>query len=468
MVKQLFKKTFPIFLGAFVCAYLLFPQTASAAVWDWIVGAITFLPNAIINLALQILVLIWGALANLAGQILDWVTSPGFISWSYTNPAQNPVIGAGYSITRSFVNMGLVLALIYIAFATILRTGSFQTQKTLITLIVVALLVNFAPILCGFVVDASNIAMFYFTDHLTGMSNLLNTLKGMGDSIAAGFTTIEVTKQFGIVFQTLILIAFNMALFFILAAFCVIFIVRYVAIWVAVILAPLALVAYILPSTRRFYDTWLKQFLQWNIIGIVGGFFLFLGEQVAEIMPAAPMLRTGSEYGVVDAILPHFVTLAFLIIGLMMALTTSAKGADQIFAGAKRGGKAAGKVIGISAAGAAWKITKAPAAAFKSGRQAWDVNRGLGHSWRRSAGAALERAGAAVRLETTGELRPAAMVKSVSRGTLKAFKGAAIAGGTAALGIKTKKKGFRPPCPDCGNKKISVSSPNCTACGHVF
>ena len=387
MAKQLFKKPFLIFLGVVVCTYLFFPQTASAAVWDWVVGAITFLPNAFINLILQLLVLVWSALANLAGQILDWVTSPGFVSWSYTNPANNPVIDAGYSVTRSFVNMGLVLALIYIAFATILRLNNFQTQKTLITLVVVALLVNFAPVLCGFVVDASNIAMFYFTDHLTGMSNLLNTLKGMGDSVAAGFTTLEATKQFGIIFQTLVLIAFSAVLFFILTAFCILFIFRYVAIWVAVILAPLAFVAYILPATRGFYNTWQKQFLQWNIIGIVGGFFLFLGEQVAETMPAAPLLRTGSEYGVVDAILPHFVTLAFLIIGLMMALTTSAMGATQISAGLKRGGRVAGRYAASMNLRTARGLAGAPGRAVRTYQGA----RVLGASRGQAFGAAIIR-----------------------------------------------------------------------------
>lgn len=480
IAQQFSKKTFLVFLSIAFCASLFAPQAASAAVWDWIVGAITFLPSAFLNIVLQLLILIWSLVALVAGLLLDAVTSSGFISWSYTNPANNPVIAAGYSITQSFVNMGLVLALIYISFATILRLGSFQTQRTLVTLIVVALLVNFAPVICGLIVDASNIATYYFTDHVTGFSNLLNSLKGIGDSLAASFTTLEVTKQLGVVFESIVMVAFNMALSMILFTFAILFLVRYVAIWTAVILAPIAFVAYILPATRKYFNMWLNNFLQWCIIGVVGGFFLFLGESVANVMPAAPMLRTSSGYGVFDTVMPHFVTLIFLGIGLIMALTTSAFGAKEVAAGLKRGGKAAGKVAAMPMARTAWNAAKSPVAAVKSGWQSYRTERGLRFrtrppiTRREALGHAMERAGAAVRLQMTNELRPDAMAKSVSRGIWKTVKGSAMAGATAALGIKTKKKGLRKdPCPACGfgskpGEKIGAGAAECPHCKHVF
>lgn len=448
MIKPFSNKTFLLFLGIVVCGYLFSPQTVhAAAAWDWIVGAITFLPSAALNIVLQLLVLIWSVIAGVAGLLLNAVTSSGFISWSYTNPATNPVIAAGYSITRSFVNMGLVLALIYISFATILRLGNFQTQKMLVNLVVVALLVNFAPVICGFFVDASNIATFYFTDHLTGFSKFLNSLKGIGDSLAASFTTIEVTKQLGIVFQSLVLIAFNMALSLILFAFAVLFLFRYVAIWVAVILAPLAFVAYILPATKKYFDMWFKNFTQWCIIGVVGGFFLFLGENVANIMPSAPIKSASSGYGVFDAVLPHFVTLAFLLIGLIMALTTSAFGAKEIAGGLKKGGKAARSV----ATNAQWKgireAVKAPSRIFgiNKGVESYGIMRRLGLGRKEALRAGILRTKSELGTRGVGGIIRATgqEINAAKSGTIKAIRDSAKAGWGAALGKKKPKKKFR-------------------------
>jgi len=173
-------------------------------------------------------------------------------------------------------------------------------------------------------------------------------------------------------------------------------------------------------------------------------------------------------------LMPLITVALFYIIGLFVSLSTSAMGAKQITAAAKKGGMAAGKVAGFATAGAAWKLAKSIPAADKAARQAWKINRGLGVNWRKSAGAALERAGAAVRLETTGELRPKAMAKVVSKGIWNTVKGSAIAGATGALGIKQPKRGRRKkPCDACGfgsqpNEFIGAGAERCPRCQQQF
>ena len=480
-MEQTFKKLFVYFskkivltfFGLAILGTLLIPQPALAGIWDWLLGAVTFIPNNIINIFFQITIGIWSALVALAGGLLKWVLSPGFISWSYTNPATNPVIEIGLNITRSFVNMGLVLILVYIAFATILRLGGYQTQKLLITLIVVALLVNFAPVICGFVVDAANIAMYYFVDHVTGMKNLTNDLVGISDSIKAGITTIEASKQFGIIFQTLVLIAFNQALFFILFLFVILFIFRYVAIWVLVILAPLAFICYILPATKRFFTLWWNQFFQWSIIGVVAGFFLYLGEQIAELMPTAQMAAHEAEYGVFDTILPHFVTLAFLVIGLIMSLTTSAQGATQIVAGAKRGGKVARNYAGKWTAKIPKTVYKEYGKAAKTLPRSFAQGMKAGGGWKKpggwtrgfkETGKTIAHAPAATYRMAKKEVQPAT-IKRRATAAKKGLKKAARESWAAALKQKKKKKGEK--CPHC-NTVLPIDTDYCPNCGLKF
>ena len=367
------KKIFLVFFGLVIIASLFSPHFAMAAWWDWIVGAVTFVPYAAINILAQIAILITAAFATLAGGILDWVLSDSFCSLSYTNtglklgdPNFNPVIGVGFDITRSFVNMALVLILIFIAFSTILRISGYETKKLLVNLIIVALLVNFAPVICGLIVDAANIAMHYFTEHLTGLTNLVNLAKTSVDRVIPGWKILKTTEQIGQLAESSVLFIFNLLLIFILLMFAFLFIMRYIAIWILVILSPLAFVCYILPATKKIWDLWWNQLIQWSILGIAAGFFLYLGEQVSVELPKAikisDELGNLSESGIFDDVLPHFVTLAFLFMGLVMALTTSATGAKQITLAVKKGGQKAGAAVSGFAAyrGKAWVRERVP------------------------------------------------------------------------------------------------------------
>jgi hypothetical protein len=439
-MRQTFKKLFfrfsekiaLVFLGFVILVILLSPQSALAGFWDWIVGGITYLPNLAIIIILQVAILTWSSFATLAGVILKWVLSPGFTHWSYTG-LDNPVIEIGLGITQGFVNMALVLVLIYIAFATILRLGGAQTQKLLVTLIIVALLVNFAPVICGLIVDASNIAMHYFTDHITGMENLTNTIGAIGDRLKEAFTTLKATEQFGTIVESGVLIIFNMVLTFILLLFAFLFMLRYIAIWTAVILAPLAFVAYILPATRRFFTLWWNQFIQWCLIGVVAGFFFYLAEQLSSALSDMNVPET--EYGVFDAILPHFVTLAFLALGLIMALTTSAMGASQIITLGKKGGTWAGKQAGKFAAGTVRgvpAVTKAESAARRRLERVPVLGRAIGGAGAYGTELAAAKKREGMKLEPMGsgdEIRAAIRARPITReDRLKRARGLEILG----------------------------------------
>ena len=353
-VASLFTKTSFVFIVFFSFGFLLLPQCASAidlnpASWlEKIFGLITYIPSLLFTVSFEVMVLLTGSLAAIAGEILNWVLSEGFSSVSYTNPAENPVISAGFNIVRDLTNMALVLILVFIAFSTILRISGHQTQKLLISLIAIALLINFAPVFCGLIVDASNIVMHFFTDRLTGMDNLMNIVKGSGDRIVDQFTSLDITEQISVLMESSALIIFNCLLTFILLMFSFLFMARYVVIWILVILSPIAFISYILPATKKIWNNWWEQLIQWSIIGAIAGFFLYLGQvislQIHDIIGAGGI--GGESAGLFDAILPHMITIFFLIIGVIMSFQTSAMGASQIIAVSKKAGRTASKWSG--------------------------------------------------------------------------------------------------------------------------
>jgi hypothetical protein len=398
--KLIFFVLFFVFLG------ILFPAKTAFAQWyNVLIGSITYVPMALIGVALSVIVLLSSLLAAFSGLVLSWVTSPTFINWSYTNPSTNPIIKIGLDITQPFVNMILILVLVFIALATILRLGGYQTKKLLPTFIIVALLVNFAPVICGLIVDASNIVMNYFTQYIKDVTRLTSTLKELGDSWR-GFigspTRFEATKQVPLIANLVVLIIVNLALFLILLLFAIVFMVRYLAIWTLVILSPLAFACYILPATKKIWKLWWNQLIQWSIIGITMAFFLYLADQFAVLNPAlapagATMTTTGgattptcytctayegSRYNSLDecktacdqafmtlgigtcepcssgtgtstptvtgiggAILPSLLPLAFLYLGFIFGLSTGAMGASEVIGLTKRAGKWTGAKV---------------------------------------------------------------------------------------------------------------------------
>ncbi len=342
-----------IFIVLFI--FLFSPLPAHAAWYDFLIGAVTFIPNVAIALIFYLLVFITSLFSAFAGVILKWVISPTFISLSYTKPGfnisagENPIIATGLGITQGFVNMILVLILIYIALATILRLAGYETKKLLVTFVIVALLVNFSPVICGLIVDASNIIMNYFLKELTGGQQLINNLKSIVDVATANFNweVVKVTKQIDIMAYFLMLAVFNFFLMVALGLFAAIFLIRYVAIWILVILSPLAFACYILPATKKYWTLWWNQFLQWSFIGAIAGFFLYLGEQVAALAPS--ISSPPGELG--GAILPYLVPLTFLYIGLIVGFSTSAFGASAVMDLTKK----SGKWVGGKAGGAVWR-----------------------------------------------------------------------------------------------------------------
>ncbi len=346
---NLCKKKTVLFVFFFAFLGLVYPRISSAFIIE-LAKKIAVAPFYYI---IYVIVSIAVYMAGWAGSLLSWILSPNFISYSYTNPGganPNPVIKTGLAVTQGFANMFLVLILVYIAIATILQLADYKTKRILVIFIVVALLVNFSPVICGLIVDASNIIMNFFIQDLS-VDTFSET---MGAKVAEMKTEYWVETEEGPVAQLVqlaVLVPFLFVLTFILLIFAVIFMLRYVAIWLLVILSPIAFICYILPITKKYFDQWWQQFINWSFIGVTCGFFLYLAlflvmqlETNPGVAISTPDIPDSSP--TFNAIMPYFVAIVFLGIGLVFGLATSAAGASTAISLAKRGQKASAKWTG--------------------------------------------------------------------------------------------------------------------------
>ena len=140
---------FGAFAGGIVGALggLLLPN----AVGD-IIGGIT---SSVIYYITYVIAYLLGFIASatfyLGGQLVTFALK---INLTLLN---SPIIESGWQIVLSFANLGFVLAIIIIAFATIFRLENYAMKQVLWKLIVAALLVNFSLVIAGAFINVSDV-----------------------------------------------------------------------------------------------------------------------------------------------------------------------------------------------------------------------------------------------------------------------------------------------------------------------
>ncbi len=321
--------------------------------------------SALIGGIFMILIAITSAFLGLGQFLLNLVTSPTFIDISFTG-ADNPFVTEGWRIVKDLTNVCIILGLVVIALATILRISSYQMKKTLPLFIIVALLINFTPMLCGLVIDASNIIMNHF-------------LKG-GALLTGGFISrieVEVGNLFNLkdpaetFGRGALFLGFNVFGGLIFLLFACLFLFRYVALWMLVILSPFALFCLIFPNTKKMWDMWLSQFIQWCFIGIPVAFTIYLANIIT-----VELIEGGMIEGVSGGaeILGYLVPLTFLIFGFFMSLQIGAVGASTVTNLGKWAGTTGLPRLGGGIGAGAIGLTKG----IKEGKGVWGKIKGAG------------------------------------------------------------------------------------------
>ncbi len=345
------------FIFAVVFCFLLAIPSEFALAQGGILGALMAIPINIISILLQVLLLVSNLVVSIAGLILNWVLSPYFTSLPYT---YGGIVDVGWPIVRDFVDMFFIIALVIIGLATALRIKEYQAQKALPRLIIIALLINFTPVICGLIIDAQNIFMNFFLEEITGFKLLGNLLATQGTALWQSLIHfLDIRYAATLLGKTIGMIAFDWIAAFDFLMYALLFIMRYIMIWVLVIVSPLAFFSWIFPGSQKYlfksilgWDEWWRQFIEWSMIGIIGAFFLYLQEQL--LIRAPSMISTipsDLAWGwltipvveFINNLLPYGVALAFSIIGFFITTSTSAMGAGAITSFFKEQGTTIGR-----------------------------------------------------------------------------------------------------------------------------
>lgn len=95
------------------------------------------------NIIVQAMAAVAATAISLTAYLIEWA-----IEWGQ-DVLNLSIVKEGWNIVLNFANLGFVLAIIVIAFATIFRVESYALKQTLWKLIVAAILVNFSLFIAG-------------------------------------------------------------------------------------------------------------------------------------------------------------------------------------------------------------------------------------------------------------------------------------------------------------------------------
>lgn len=312
---------------------------------------IGWVEKGVINALCSIVGAIGNAIINLGRFMLSYVLSPEFIDATGTN---NPVVQEGWKMIRSLANAALIIGLVIIAINIILGKEEEQAKKTLVNFVIVALLINFTPLICGFIIDGANIlAKGFIGDGISNSSIPINSAN-----------TKNITEAIIVCFLFLI---FAVISFVVYILYTVLFAARAIILWILIIFSPIALATKVFPKSnavRKFFpsilywDDWYEMFLQWTILIIPAGIFIKLSNKSMEAIATTSFNDSGQE--IISYTMTFMgnmiIPIALLLVGFMVTISSGGKVASPIGglgkkAWAATAGAAGGYAIGKAKAG---------------------------------------------------------------------------------------------------------------------
>ena len=249
---------------------------------------------------------------------------------------------AGWALMRDLANMFIVLGFVVVGIAFTLRLESYGSKKVLISLIMVALLINFSPLICGIIIDTSNILVSFLLQS-SNPSGMIMEFKDLSSNMITGVLASQPTsaqnvhEQLGISMTVLFINLMIIVSFF---TYAVLIIARYVMLSIFFMFSPLAFACYVFPFTKKYAQMWWDNFLKWCFIGVIGFFFIWFAVKMLSFWQTQP-----GSYSIYHVL----VIFVILMAGYKFTKASSAIGASVaigLVAGAA--GTARGKITGAA------------------------------------------------------------------------------------------------------------------------
>lgn len=262
-----------IFLAA-VFLFTIGIFAASPASAQVPVQTVTFVPNFIFDIFTKIML----SLTNLALSLMLFVLTFIIEIAGYNGYLSSTAVNVGWVMIRDLTNMIFVVALLMIAFGTILGIEHYEWKHMLFKLVSAAILVNFSRIICGVLIDISQVVMITFVNGIAATvgGNFirafnLDNIKSFNSTVNGGQMNSE-----GVWLAAGASLFISVTILVTMATFLAMLVARVIILWILIVLSPIAFVFGVLHQTEHYAHEWWSEFGKNVITGPVLIFFLWL------------------------------------------------------------------------------------------------------------------------------------------------------------------------------------------------
>lgn len=288
-----------------------------------------------------------------AGWTLDATLNPALYNFT-----SNQMVVGGWIIVRDVCNLFFLLVLLFIAMCTILKIEKYHAKKTLLMLIIMALLINFSKPIAIFIFDGSQLLMNFFLSQITtvGGQNAPSTkiaadiAEFMYGSLKSQLEGSSTSPELAVYYLFIVVFLFMFAIaLFVTAIFLVI---RIVAVMILIIVSPLAFFAAIVPDFSKMSSSWWSALFKYSYYGPAAAFFLFLAVKFSLATGnVLPRLNVTGGNDVIQHIIIYLTVLVFLYASVIMSQQFGIFAANAIVGNANKFMKWAG---GMTKTGGMW------------------------------------------------------------------------------------------------------------------
>lgn len=291
-----------------------------------------------------------GWLFAVAATLFAWAIEPANISGE-TGVLNKQAVRDVWIMVRDVLNMTFILVLLFAAFCTIFQVDKWNLKKVWLNILINALLVNFSYPIARFFIDVSNVAFYYFVNHLFSTTGTVT-----GSTIFASFGASSMVSeilapgeysQYPIAsLLAMIVVVFIMGMTLLVIA--ALFIVRLMVLTILVMFSPIGFVGYIFPSTAKHADDWWKQLFSYSFFAPIMIFIVAVSLRITEALGrenfqsfkanASVNASSGNQANFVAQLAFFSIPVVLLWMGIGIAKSMGIKGADEVVNRVKKGG----------------------------------------------------------------------------------------------------------------------------------
>lgn len=311
-----------------------------------------------------------GWLASMAITLFEWAVNPDYISGP-SGLLNRSSVYEMWQFIRDFFNLFFILTLLYTAFTIVFQVAN-NYKKTLLSIVLAALFVNFSFPITRVIIDVTNVPMYYFINQIGSTGDGTNQKDYLGTVLSASqiqnilipgskngigevdFVNIGVS-------QILMAIVFLFIFSITLLVLAVLFVVRVAALIILLIFSSVGFAASVIPGLGKYGSMWWDKLWQYTFFGPAAALMLVVATRffaevskdntIKQFIDSATSNTTPTSAGFISSMAMFTIPIIMLWMAIALSTSMSIMGAGAVAGTGQKFLKGAGrKFSGYNAA----------------------------------------------------------------------------------------------------------------------